>query len=144
MAPKSKKHKNENLIFKIIQFTLNSKIKKNIKIKWIFFFYCSLSWYHWMATEFQLILKGNELERAWKCCCPIHLGHRHCSWKRSNWYWEEIASEDMVDSRKKSATNNTKAASANTKWRYRANNLNFLYFILRWKFLFYYENFILL
>ena len=26
MAPKSQKHKNENLIFKIIQFTLNSKI----------------------------------------------------------------------------------------------------------------------
>ena len=108
MAPKSQKHKNENLIFKIIQFTLNSKIKKNIKIKWIFFFYCSLSWYHWMATEFQLILKGNELERAWKCCCPIHLGHRHCSWKRSNWYWEEIASEDMVDSQKNSATKNRK------------------------------------
>ena len=53
----------------------------------------------------------------------------------------------MVDSRKNSATKKTKetpAGSANTKWRYRENNLNFLYFILRWKFLFYYENLILL
>lgn len=52
----------------------------------------------------------------------------------------------MVDSRKNSATNNIKetpAASVNTKWRDRANYFNFLYFILRWKFLFYYENFIL-
>ena len=48
----------------------------------------------------------------------------------------------MVDSGKNSVTNDTEETQvpfADTKWRYRANNKNFLYFILLWKILFYYE-----
>ena len=48
----------------------------------------------------------------------------------------------MVDSGKNSVTNDTEETqlpSADIEWRYIANNKNFLYFILLWKFLFYYE-----
>ena len=53
----------------------------------------------------------------------------------------------MVDSGNNSVTNDTEETQvpfADTKWRYRANNKNFLYFILLWNFYFIIKNFILL